>query len=329
MTRYILKRLVLMIPTLLLISLISFVVIQLPPGDIVDTQLSELMAQGMEANAEQIVALRKMYHLDASMPERYWLWLSGILFRLDFGYSIQLQQPVSELIGERILLTMVVALSSLLLTWVLALPIGIASAVKQYTMLDYVSTVMAMLGMAIPQFMLALLVMWGAFSLFGVSIGGLFSPEFMDAPWSLARVLDMLSRLWVPMVVLGVGGTAGMVRIMRANLLDELHKPYVTTAKAKGMRPWRLILKYPVRIAINPFISGIGGILPMLFSGSAIVSVVIGLPTTGPLLLDALMNQDMYLAGSFILILSTLSVIGVLLSDLALAAIDPRIRYDR
>lgn len=328
MMRYILWRLALMIPTLLLISLISFVVIQLPPGDIIDTQLSELMSQGMEASQEQIQALREMYHLDASMPKRYWLWLSGIMFRGDFGYSIQLQQPVSELIGERIGLTVIVALSSLLLTWVLALPIGIASAVKQYTWLDYISTVMAMLGMAIPQFMLALMVMWGAFRWFGVSIGGLFSPEFMDAPWSLARVLDMLSRLWVPMVVLGVGGTAGMVRIMRANLLDELHKPYVTTAKAKGMRPWRLILKYPVRIAINPFISGIGGILPMLFSGSAIVSVVIGLPTTGPLLLDALMNQDMYLAGSFILILSTLSVIGVLLSDLALAAIDPRIRYE-
>jgi peptide/nickel transport system permease protein len=269
-----------------------------------------------------------MYHLDVSMPKRYWLWISGIVFRWDFGYSIELQQPVSELIGERIGLTVVVALASLLLTWLLALPIGIASAVKQYTLLDYISTAMAMLGMAVPQFMLALLVMWGAFRWFGISIGGLFSPEFIDAPWSVARVFDMLSRLWVPMVVLGVGGTAGMVRIMRANLLDELKKPYVVTARAKGMRPCRLILKYPVRIAINPFISGIGGILPMLFSGSAIVSVVIGLPTTGPLLLDALMNQDMYLAGSFILILSTLSVIGVLLSDLALAAIDPRIRYD-
>lgn len=328
MTRYICLRLMLMIPTLLLISIISFVVIQLPPGDIIDTQISELMADGMEASQEQIEALQKMYHLDVPMPQRYWRWICGILLRGDFGYSIQLQQPVSELIGERIALTVVVALSSLLLTWALALPIGIASAVKQYTLLDYVSTAVAMLGMAIPQFMLALLVMWGAFRWFGVSIGGLFSPDFIDAPWSVARVLDMLSRLWVPMVVLGVGGTAGMVRIMRANLLDELRKPYVITARAKGMRPWRLILKYPVRIAINPFVSGIGGILPMLFSGSAIVSVVVGLPTTGPLLLEALMNQDMYLAGSFIMILSTLSVIGVLLSDLALAIIDPRIRYD-
>jgi peptide/nickel transport system permease protein len=328
MTRYVIYRLLLMIPTLLLISIISFVVIQLPPGDVIDTQISELMAGGADVSQEQIEALQKMYHLDVSMPKRYWLWITGIVFRWDFGYSIELQQPVSELIGERIGLTIVVAVASLLLTWALALPIGIVSAVKQYSWLDYISTAMAMLGMAIPQFMLALLVMWGAFRWFGVSIGGLFSPEFVNAPWSVARVLDMLSRLWVPMVVLGVGGTAGMVRIMRANLLDELKKPYVVTARAKGMRPWRMILKYPVRIAINPFISGIGGILPMLFSGSAIVSVVIGLPTTGPLLLDALMNQDMYLAGSFILILSTLSVVGVLLSDLALAAVDPRIRYD-
>ncbi len=327
MTRFILWRLLLMIPTLLLISLISFVVIQLPPGDIVTSTLAELLADGMEASEEQIAALRAMYHLDAPMPVRYLRWVGGML-RGDFGYSIQHQQPVSELIGERIGLTVVVALASLLLTWVLALPTGIVTAVKQYSPLDYLATVLAMLGMAVPNFMLALLVMWGAFTWFGISIGGLFSPAFVDAPWSIARVLDLLKHLWVPMVVLGVGGTAGMVRIMRANLLDELRKPYVTTARAKGMRYWRMVLKYPVRIAINPFISGIGGILPMLFSGDAIVGVVLGLPTTGPLLLDALMNQDMYLAGSFIMILSTLSVIGVLLSDLALAAIDPRIRYD-
>jgi len=258
---------------------------------------------------------------------RYLRWLGGML-RGDFGYSVQHQQPVSELIGERIALTVVVALSSLLLTWALALPTGILTAVKQYSPLDYAATVLAMLGMAVPNFMLALLVMWGAFTWFGVSIGGLFSPAYVDAPWSVARVLDLLKHLWVPMVVLGVGGTAGMVRIMRANLLDELRKPYVTTARAKGMRYWRVVLKYPVRIAVNPFISGIGVVLPMLFSGDAIVGVVLGLPTTGPLLLDALMNQDMYLAGSFIMILSALSVLGVLISDVALAMLDPRIRYD-
>ncbi|MDT8391036.1 MAG: ABC transporter permease [Lentisphaeria bacterium] len=327
MLRYIIYRLLLMIPTLLIISVICFVVIQLPPGDIVTSRLDELQSEGQTASQEQIAALRKTYNLDDPMPVQYLRWIGGMLVG-DLGYSMQHQQPVSELIGERLLLTVVVAFSSLLLTWALALPIGIVSAVKQYSLFDYVATVFAMLGMAVPGFMLALVVMWAAFELFGVSVGGLFSPDYVDAPWSFARFLDLLKHLWVPMVVVGLAGTAGMVRIMRANLLDELRKPYVTTARAKGMKDWRLILKYPVRIAINPFISGIGGILPRLFSGAAIVSVVIDLPTTGPMLLDALMNQDMYLAGSLIMVLSTLTVIGVLLSDLALAAIDPRIRYD-
>jgi peptide/nickel transport system permease protein len=261
------------------------------------------------------------------MYQQYLHWVGGFVTG-DLGYSFQLQQPVNTLVGERILLTFIIALASMLFTWVMALPIGILSAVKQYSVMDYCTTVLAMLGMATPGFMLALLLMWAGFRWFGISVGGLFSPEFVNAPWDMARVLDMLAHIWVPMLVLGFGGTAGMVRVMRANLLDELRKPYVTTARAKGMRPARMILKYPVRIAILPFISGIGGILPQLFSGAAIVSVVIDMPTTGPLLLDALMNQDMYLAGSFIMILSILSVVGVLISDLALAAVDPRIRYD-
>lgn len=327
MTRYVIYRLLLMIPTLFAISVICFVVIQLPPGDIVTSRLDELQSEGQTVNEEQIAALRKAYNLDAPMPVQYLRWVGGMLVG-DLGYSMQHQQPVNELVGERLLLTVTVAFASMMLTWVLALPIGIVSAVKQYSLFDYVTTVFAMLGMAVPGFMLALVVMWGAFELFGVSLGGLFSPQFVDAPWSVARVLDLLKHIWVPMVVVGMAGTAGMVRVMRANLLDELRKPYVTTARAKGMKDWRLILKYPVRIAINPFISGIGGILPQLFSGAAIVSVVIDLPTTGPLLLDALMNQDMYLAGSLIMILSALTVVGVLLSDLALAAVDPRIRYD-
>jgi len=327
MIRYVFWRLLLMIPTLLIISIISFVVIQLPPGDIVESRLDELMAEGLEASQEQIAALRAMYHLDDPLPVQYLRWISGFLSG-DFGYSFQYQQPVNELIGERIALTVTIAAASLVLTWILALPIGVVTAVKQYSVLDYTATAFAMLGMAVPPFMLALLLMWGAFEGFGVSIGGLFSPPFVDAPWSVARVLDLLKHLWVPMVVLGVGGTSGMVRIMRANLLDELKKPYVVTARSKGMRPWRLIIKYPVRIAINPFVSGIGYVLPALFSGAAIVSVVLGLPTTGPLLLDALMNQDMYLAGSLVMILSVLSVVGVLLSDLLLALVDPRIRYD-
>lgn len=327
MLRYTAHRLLLMIPTLVVISIICFVVIQLPPGDIVTSTIDELQSEGQSVSQERITALRQMYNLDAPMPVQYLRWVGGMLTG-DLGYSMEHQQPVNELIGERLLLTVSVAFSSLLLTWIIALPIGIVSAVKQYSLMDYVTTVFAMLGMAVPNFMLALVTMWAAFELFGVSVGGLFSPDFVDAPWSIARFVDLLKHLWVPMIVVGLGGTAGMVRIMRANLLDELRKPYVTTARAKGVRPWRLVLKYPVRIAINPFISGIGFVLPHLFSGAAIVSVVIDLPTTGPLLLDALMNQDMYLAGSIIMILSVLTVIGVLLSDLLLAAVDPRIRYD-
>jgi len=325
--RYVTLRLLLMIPTLLLISVISFVVIQLPPGDMVESLLQELMAEGADVSAERITAIRSMYNLDDPLPVQYLRWIGGFLHG-DLGYSILYGQQVTVLVGERIVLTVTLAFFSLMLTWVLALPIGIVTAVKQYTLVDYVATALAMLGMAVPPFMLALVMMWGAFEWFGVSIGGLFSPDFVDAPWSLARVWDLLGHLWVPMIVLGVGGTAGMVRIMRANLLDELKKPYVTTARAKGMRPWRMIVKYPVRIAINPFISGIGYVLPHLFSGSGIVAIVLGLPTTGPLLLNALMNQDMYLAGSLIMILSMLSVLGVFLSDLLLAAVDPRIRYD-
>lgn len=327
MLRYTVHRLLLMIPTLVVISILCFVVIQLPPGDIITSTLDELQSEGQDISTERVTALREMYNLDAPMPVQYLRWAGGMLTG-NLGYSMQHQQPVSELLGERLLLTMLVAFSSLLLTWVIALPVGILSAVKQYSLLDYIATVLAMLGMAVPNFMLALVTMWVAFEVFGVSIGGLFSPGYVDASWSIARVLDLLKHLWIPMFVVGLSGTAGMVRIMRANLLDELGKPYVTTARAKGVRPWRLILKYPVRIAINPFVSSIGMVLPRLFSGAAIVSVVIDLPTTGPLLLDALMNQDMYLAGSIIMILSMLTVVGVLLSDLALAAIDPRIRYD-
>ncbi len=327
MARYVIRRLLVMIPTLLIISLIVFVVIQLPPGDIVTSTLEDLQSQGQEANEETIAALRKTYNLDKPMHMQYLSWLGG-LFVGDLGYSFMYQQPVNTLVGERIALTMLIAFISIIFTWVVALPIGIISAVKQYSFTDYFTTVLAMLGMATPNFLLALVLMWFGFEYFGVSVGGLFSPEYINAPWSFARIIDLLSHLWIPMVVLGIGGCAGMVRIMRANLLDELRKPYVTTARAKGMRSWKLILKYPVRIAILPFISGIGGILPALFSGSAIVSIVVDIPTTGPLLLNSLMNQDMYLAGSFIMILSVLSVIGVLISDLALAIVDPRIHYD-
>lgn len=326
MARFILRRLLGMIPTLAIISVISFVLIQLPPGDIVTSTLRDLEQQGQEVTEERIAALRAMYHLDDPVPVQYLRW-AGNFVTGNLGYSIRYQQPVSRLIWERIFLTVIIALSSILFTWALAVPAGILAAVRQYSLPDYVLTVFALLGMATPNFMLALVMMYLGYEWFGISVGGLFSPDFVDAPWSLARVSDLLQHMWVPMFILGFAGAAGMIRVLRANLLDELRKPYVVTARAKGVRPVRLVLKYPVRLAINPFISTVGWMLPALFSGSAIISVVLDLPTTGPLLLEALMSQDMYLAGSFIMILSTLTVIGTLISDVLLALIDPRIRY--
>jgi peptide/nickel transport system permease protein len=327
MTRYIFRRLLGMIPTLFIISIISFVLIQLPPGDIVTSTLKDLEQQGQQVSEERIAALRAMYHLDDPLPVQYLRWIGGYMTG-NLGYSIRYQQPVNRLVWERVGLTVVIALVSVLFTWIVAVPAGIYSAVRQYSIADYALTVFALLGMATPGFMLALIMMFLGYEWFGVSVGGLFSPEYVDAPWSVGRLVDLLKHVWVPMVILGFGGTAGTIRVLRANLLDELKKPYVTTARAKGMRPVRLILKYPVRLAINPFISTIGWMLPGLFSGSAIISVVLDLPTTGPLLLDALLSQDMYLAGSFIMILSTLTVIGTLISDLLLAVVDPRIRLE-
>ncbi len=327
MTRFILRRILGMIPTLIIISIISFVLIQLPPGDIVTSTLKDLEQQGQRVSEERITALRTMYHLDDPLPVQYLRWSGGVV-QGNFGYSIRYQQPVNKLISERIVLTVVIALASMLFTWALSIPAGIYAAVKQYSVADYSLTVFALLGMATPSFVLALVMMYLGYEWFGVSVGGLFSPDYVDAPWSINRIIDLLQHLWVPMVILGFSGTAGMIRVLRANLLDELKKPYVVTARAKGMRPVRLILKYPVRLAINPFISTVGWMLPALFSGSAIISIVLDLPTTGPLLLDALMSQDMYLAGSFILVLSALTVVGTLISDILLALVDPRIRYE-
>ncbi len=327
MTRYIIRRVLGMIPTLIIISIISFILIQLPPGDIITSTLRELEQQGQPVSEEKIAALRAMYHLDDPMPVQYLRWIGGFL-QGNMGYSIRYQQPVNRLVMERLGLTVLIAVASILFTWVLAMPAGIYSGVKQYSITDYTLTVLAFLGMATPSFVLALIMMYLGYEWFGISVGGLFSPEFVGAPWSLDRVTDLLKHIWVPMVILGLGGTAGMIRVLRANLLDELKKPYVVTARAKGLHPIRVILKYPVRIAISPFISTIGWMLPGLFSGSAIISVVLDLPTTGPLLLEALMSQDMYLAGSFIMVLSTLTVIGTLISDLLLVVVDPRIKYE-
>ena len=328
MLRYIAHRLVLMIPTVFGISIIAFMIIQLPPGDYLTTTIAQLSAAGDLVEEEAIAALKSRYGLDQPMYVQYWKWIWGIVSRGDFGMSFEWELPVRELVWSRLGLTVLLALATLVFTWAVAFPVGIYSAVRQYSIGDYFFTGVGFIGLAIPNFLLALVLMYIAFKVFNQSVGGLFSPEFVEVPWSLARVRDLLGHLWIPMVILGTAGTAGLIRLMRANLLDELRKPYVKTARAKGLSEVRLLLKYPVRVALNPFVSTIGWTLPLLVSGSAIVSVVLSLPTTGPLLLRALIAQDMYLAGSFILLLGVLTVIGTLVSDVLLAWLDPRIRFE-
>ncbi len=325
MLDFIIRRVLLLIPTVFLISIISFLIIQLPPGDFLTSYIMTLESQGQLVDDSLIASLKQQYGLDQPIYVQYIKWVSGMVHG-DFGQSLTWQLPVKDLIWERIGLTFMISLASLLFIWAVAFPVGIYSAVKQYSPGDYLFTFLSFVGLGIPNFLLALVVMWFAFSTFGVNVGGLFSVEYNDAPWSLAKLLDLLSHLWVPMVVLGLGGTAGLIRIMRANLLDELRKPYVTTSRAKGMSESKLIIKHPVRVALNPFVSTVGWTLPGLVSGSVIVSVVLNLPTTGPILLRALLSQDMYLAGTLVLILSILTVIGTLISDILLAWLDPRIR---
>ena len=324
---YIARRIFGMLPTLALISIIIFVVIQLPPGDIVTSTLDRLQAEGVEVSNDQIQNLRAQYNLDQPMVFQYLHWIGGFVVG-DMGYSYLYSRPVNELVWERLGYTLLITVSALIFTWAIAIPAGIYSAVRQYSIGDYLLTTVMLFGLATPSFLLALIVMYVGYEWFGITIGGLFSPEYRDVPWSLDRVSDFLSHLWIPMVVVGLSGTASTMRILRANLLDELNKPYVVTARAKGVRPIKLLIKYPLRIAINPFISTIGLLLPVLISGEAIVSIVLGLPTTGPALIQALINQDMYLAGSFLMLLAILTVIGMLLSDLLLAWSDPRIRYE-
>jgi peptide/nickel transport system permease protein len=325
MLRYLVQRLLLMIPTLILISMVTFVVIQLPPGDYLETLANELQASGERADLQKLEMLREQYGLDQPLWRQYWSWVSGLV-QGDLGYSFEYDRPVSQIIGERVVLTALVALGAVLFTWLVAFPVGVYSATHQYSWVDHALTFLGFLGLATPNFLLALVLMFLAFVVFGISIGGLFSPEFQDAAWSWAKVVNLLQHLWIPVLVIGTSGTAAMIRRLRANLLDELRKQYVVTARAKGVPPRRALLKYPLRIALNPFISDIGGLLPHLLSGAIVVSIVLSLPTTGPILLRALRAQDMYLAGSFLMILATLTVVGVFISDLALAALDPRIR---
>jgi peptide/nickel transport system permease protein len=326
-TAYILRRLLLMIPTLFAISVVSFAIIQLPPGDFLDSMLAEMEAQGGRMDEDQVAAIRARYGLDQPVWVQYFEWVGGILARGDFGMSFEWNRPVSELLWERLGLTVAVALSALIATWLIAFPIGIYSAVRKYSVGDYLFTAFGMIGLATPSFLVALILMYVAFAWFGQSVGGLFSPEYRDAPWSWDKFTDLLAHIWIPLLVIATNGTAGLIRILRANLLDELDKPYVVTARAKGLTEARLLVKYPIRAALNPFVSSLGYVLVGIVSGEAIISVVLNLPTTGPLLLQALKAQDMYLAASFILMLSVLTVIGTLLSDILLAVLDPRIRY--
>ena len=316
-----------MIPTLFVISFISFAIIQLPPGDYLTSLVAELQSQGETVDDALLDQLRERYGLGLPFHQQYLRWVRNIIFEGDMGQSFTWNRPVNELIWDRIGFTMLITLITTVFIWVVALPVGIYSAVNQYSIGDYIATFFGFLGLATPNFLLALVLLYLSIIYTDTSVGGLFSPEFQGVPWSWARFLDLLTHLWVPVVILGTAGTAGLIRIMRANLLDELHKPYVVTARSKGVSERRLLMRYPVRVALNPFVSTIGWTLPQLVSGSIIVSVVLNLPTTGPLLLQALQQQDMFLAGGFILVISSLTVVGTLISDILLAFLDPRIRY--
>lgn len=315
-----------MVPTLLLVSVATFIIIQLPPGDYLDSLAAEMGEAGVD-NTSVLESLRRQYGLGEPFYVQYFKWMRGILLHGDFGLSFEKNRPVNDLIWDRLGWTFAISILTLLFIWLTALPIGIYSAVRKYSVGDYVATFFGFIGLAIPNFLLALVMMYVAFRFFGQSVGGLVSPEYLDAPWSWDKFVDLLKHIWMPIFVVGTSGAAALIRIMRANLLDELYRPYVVTARAKGMSEFQLLLRYPVRVALNPFISTIGWILPTLVSGEIIVAVVMNLPTTGPLLLRALLVQDMFLAGSLILIVSMLTVVGTLISDVLLALVDPRIRY--
>jgi peptide/nickel transport system permease protein len=326
--KFIAKRLAWMVPSLFAASFLAFILIQLPPGDYATNYIATLAASNEVVDQNTAADLRERFGLDQPLLVQYGKWVYNVVARGDFGISFEWQQPVSDLIWERMLLTLILTLSTLLLTWGIALPIGVYSAVRKYSIGDYFFTLIAFAGLAIPSFLLALVLMYVAAIELGQDVGGLFSAQYQNAPWSIGKMVDLLYHLWIPVVILAVSGTASLVRIMRANMLDELAKPYVTTARAKGLSEFRLLVKYPLRVALNPFISTIAWLLPNLVSGSIIVAIVLNLPTAGPLLLESLKAQDMYLAGAFILLICALTLIGSLISDILLALVDPRIRLE-
>ena len=327
MLQYIVQRLLQFIPLLLIISVLTFALIELPPGDYLTMYIIQLENAGNQVSEDVVARLTREYGLDKPVYMRYLLWMWNMIRYGNFGRSFQWQRPVKEVIGERLALTIMMSLCTLIFVWAVGIPIGIYAATNQYSIVDYALTFLGFIGMSVPGFLLALVLMYFAFAYLDVSVTGLFSPEYIEAPWSWAKVVNLLQHLWIPIIVIGLSGTAGLIRVMRGTLLDELRKPYVTTARAKGLAERKLLFKYPVRIAINPMLSTIGWLLPSIVSGSAVVSIVLNLPTTGPVLLRALMYQDMYLAGSFVMFLSVLTVVGTLISDILLAFFDPRIRY--
>lgn len=328
MLSYLVRRIAVAVLTIWAVSVITFVIIQLPPGDFVTAYVAQLQSTGTFVSEEQAQGLREQFGLDRPMYVQYYRWVTEFI-QGDFGVSMLYNRPVKAVIGDRLALTIVLTLASVLFTWALALPIGILSAVRQYSFVDYASTFVGFIGLAIPNFLLSLVVMYVGFAYFDTDVGGLFSTEYQNAPWSAGKVVNLLQHLWLPAIILGLAGTAQLIRIMRNNLLDELEKPYVVTARAKGLPEYKTILKYPVRVALNPFISTIGYTLPYLVSGTIIVSIVLGLPTVGPLLYQALLAQDMFLAGTIILLVGAMTVVGTLISDILLVWSDPRIRLGR
>jgi len=326
---YLIRRIIYILITLWLVSIVSFVLIQLPPGDYLNSYIMQLQQAGTEVTEAEVASLRKQYGLDLPIYFQYFKWISNIILRRDFGISFVWNKPVSTLIKERIGFTMAIGFLSAFFVLVVSIPIGIYCATHQYSITDYIFTFVGYSGLATPNFLFALLLMFFAFKYFGLSVGGLFSPEFTRASWSLAKFIDMLKHIWIPIIVLGTAGTCGYIRRMRAILLDELRKQYVITARAKGLKERFLIFKYPVRVAINPLVSGLGGLITQIFGGGGIVAIVLALPTIGPLHFRALLSQDMYLAGSLLLMSCVLSLIGILTADILLVLIDPRIKYER